>query len=213
MSHIVSDPNGRFKLAVIHEEMTKDKVKVIKRKARQAQWMAVSTILSSVSALGSGSLASFEARIANARISGLMAGMYSRNIEAELVLGIEIQVSNTNDCEMMVADVERGLVWYVLPGHTCTLQLNNPDAAILRISDAKNTDNSICYATLTGGSSITKEEIVYEDDDYLVVKHIEDIDNIYSSFKPSEYYCIDKDDYTETPYSFNQLKELKEKRR
>lgn len=211
LTHIVNDPEGRFILSVIHEEMTIDKVKRIKRKANQAKWMSASALLYSVSTLGSGSLASFNARLANARISKMMAGMYAHNAKAEQVLGVEIQVTNTYNREMMVADIERGLVWYVMPGHSCTLQLSNPDAALLRISDAEFTTKSICYATLSGGSSVTQEEILYEDDNCFVVRHYDDNDELYAPITPTELFYIDKDDFTENPYSSKQLKELKSK--
>ena len=67
-----------FCISVVHEEITKEKVRAIKRKKAAAGWMAASTILSSVSALSSGSLAGFEARTANARLSGLMTKIYAQ---------------------------------------------------------------------------------------------------------------------------------------
>lgn len=202
--------NKHFRLSVVHEEMTELKVKSIKKAKRAAGWMAASAILSSVSAFTSGSAAGFDGRIANARISSMMAGMYAANAKAEQVLHVQIQFENLGNEEMMVADIERGLVWYIRPGTNFVMDLPNPDAAQLRISPALNIGKDIYYATVCGGSSIRKWAVEYEDDDCWVVTSLENSNDYDLYFlKDNEYIRIDKDSFEERVITHKELKTIK----
>ena len=201
-----------FCISVVHEEMTKEKVRTIKRKKAAAGWMAASTILSSVSALSSGSLAGFEARTANARLSGLMTRMYADNANAEQILKLQVQFSNLSQHEMMVADTERGLVWYVRSGSSFVMELGNPDVAQLRISKVNDTIHSPLYATVCGGSSIRKEDIVLENDDFWIVAPTdEDYDFYQITQIPKErgYHIVYKEDFSQQSISYEEYKRIK----
>lgn len=198
-----------FCISVVHEEMTKEKVRAIKRKKSAAGWMAASTILSSISALSSGNSAVFEARTANARLSGLMTSMYTNNAKAAQILKVQIQFQNLSDHEMMVADIERGLVWYVRSGSTFVTELGNPDVAQLRISDVNNPNQSPLYATVCGGSTILKEDIVFENDELWIVTPADEDYELYQRSKDKEYRVVSKDDFSQQPISYEEYREMK----
>jgi len=199
----------KFCISVVHEEMTKEKVRAIKRKKAAAGWMAASTILSSVSALSSGSLIGFEARTANARLSGLMTKMYANNAKAEQILKVQIQFQNLSPNEIMVADTERGLVWYVRSGGCFVTELENPDVAQLRISEVGSTTESPLYVTACGGSTIQKEEIFFENDEIWIATSADDDLYKYQLPKEREYYLISKDDFSQQPISYEDFKRIK----
>lgn len=202
-----------FCISVVHEEMTKEKVRSIKRKKAAAGWMAASAVLSSISSMFSGSITSFEARTANARLSGLMTHMYAYNAAAEQKLKVQIQFQNKSPHEMMVADTERGLVWYVRSNDSFVMELDNPDVAQLRISDVKNTEKSPLYATVCGGSSVLKESIAFENDEIMIVTPIEEDNDIYHiPANGFEYRIINKDDYSQQPISFEEYKKIKKQK-
>lgn len=204
-----------FCLSVVHEEMTKEKVQTIKQKKSKAGWMAVSTVLNSVSALTSGSLAGFEARTANARLSGLMTRMYANNAAAEQILKIQVQFTNLSQCEMMVADTERGLVWYVRSGGTFVMELGNPDVAQLRICKVDSSGQSPLYATVCGGSSIRKENIVFENDDIWIVSLADDsnTDYYYKTSSEREYQIVNKEDFSQQAITYEEYKRIKKQQK
>lgn len=201
-----------FCISVVHEEMTKEKVRAIKRKKAAAGWMAASTMLSSVSALTSGSLAGFEARTANARLSGLMTRMYADNAKAEQILKIQVQFSNLSQHEMMVADTERGLVWYVRSGSSFVMELENPDVAQLRISKVDDTIYSPLYATVCGGSSIRKMDVVHENDEIWVVSPTEEDYDFYQILKEREYLLVKKEDFSQRSITYEEYKKIKKQK-
>lgn len=201
-----------FRISVVHEEMTKEKVRTIKRKKAAAGWMAASTILSSVSALSSGSAAGFEARTANARLSGLMTRMYADNAKAEQILKIQVQFSNLSQHEMMVADIERGLVWYVRSGSSFVMELRNPDVAQLRICKVDDTLHTPLYATVCGGSSIRKEDIVFENDELWIVSPTEEDYDFYQIPKEREYQVVYKEDFSHQAITYEEYKSIKKQR-
>lgn len=189
---IVSTKN--FDLCVIHEAITKEKVRSIKSKKRAAKWMAVSSVLSSISSLSSGSLVGFEARLANARVSSLMSNVYAKNARTEQVLKVQVQFQNRSEHEMIVADTERGLVWYVKSGGSFCTELSNPDVAQFRIGYVNNSVGEPVYATLCGGSTLSKMNVIYEDEDYWVAEPIEVEIDMYQSESKNEAYIISKEE-------------------
>ena len=198
-----------FCISVVHEEMTKEKVRAIKHKKAAAGWMAASTILSSVSALSSGSLAGFEARTANARLSGLMTRMYAENAKSEQILKIQVQFSNLSQQEMMVADTERGLVWYVRSGSSFVMELGNPDVTQLRISKVDDTIHTPLYATVCGGSSVRKEDVVYENDEIWIVSPTNEDYDYYQLPKEKEYQIVYKEDFSHQSITYEEYKKRK----
>ena len=200
LSMSLSDPEKLFRISVAHEELTTDKVKEIKRAKAAAGWKAASAILSSVAALNDGSALSFQTRlsIASEEIALELADMYTNNALAEQVLSIEVQFENLSDHEMLLHDMERGLVWFVRPENGFVIKLNNPDGLQLRISDAENITSNVYYARLGAGNSVEKVEVTYETDAYILTVQKPATDSLYmtkNSPKSTIYWFYDKEEY------------------
>lgn len=195
----LTDESGTFRFSIIHEEMTIDKVKSIKRAKNAAGWQAASAILSSVAALSNGSRKTFQKRlsIATDELCVELADMYAKNAQAEKVLAIGVVFENLSDHEMMLHDMERGLVWFVRPGKNFVIQLNNPDALLLRISDAKDVTANVHYATLAAGNSVEKVVVAFENEEYMLSFQKGSTDGMYvpAVGEEDKYWYIDKVDF------------------
>ena len=122
----LADPEGMFVLRIDQEDVTKEKVKAIKRAKRAAGWATFSAVLSGVSTAFSDNSLDYMVRSTNSQITSMIADIYSANAKAEQTLGIDMWIDNTTDSELMVCDMERGLVWWILPRQSMQLKLNNP---------------------------------------------------------------------------------------
>ena len=156
-----ADENGLFKIYIEHEDVTKEKVKAIKRAKRTAGWATFSAVMSGISTAFSRNSLQYMIRSTTTRIAAQLADIYNKNAQAEQTLLIDAWIENTSEGELMINDMERGLIWFVRPSDYLHLQLNNPDVANLRISDVHH--KNIRYALVAAGSLVEKKEIEWED--------------------------------------------------
>ena len=209
----LSDANQSFRLSVIHEEMTDEKVKSIKRSKTTAGWMAASAMLSSVAAMTNGNRDIFQSRLAaaNADFCWELADMYAKNAVAEQTLKIEVLFENLSNREMMLNDTERGLVWFVRPGDNFVIELHNPDALLLRISDAKDVTSNVYYASVAGGNSVEKVDVTYETDAYILSVQKGSSDPMYNMNSPETdiYWYIDKEEFISRRIDEEEFKRLR----
>lgn len=151
-----------FVLRIDHEDVTKDKVKAIKRKKRIAGWAILSAVLNGVSTAFSDNSLQYLVRSKNAQIATALAEIYAANAKEEQTLGIDLGIDNTTDGELMICDMERGLTWWILPQHSIQLKLNNPEASRLRISDSQNRNNLMtlftCYVILVSVNTTMRKK-------------------------------------------------------
>lgn len=189
----LKDSRGMFNIAVEHEEVTKEKVKSIKRAKRAANLAAFSAVMSGASTAFSQNSLQYMVRSTNTRIASQLADIYSLNANAEQLLNIDALIENTSSEELIVNDMERGLTWYVRPSQSLTIKLNNPEVTNLRISDVHN--NQVRYAMVTAGSVAEQWDIEWEDDScwIVIVYKVKYSDNK----KIAHYKRISKEDYTE----------------
>lgn len=202
----LNDDKGMFCVSIEHEDVTKEKVKAIKRAKRAAGWATFSAVMSGVSTAFSQNSLQYMVRSTNTRIASQLADIYNENANAEQKLQISMWITNTSDEEIIVNDMERGLTWFVRPSQNLYLQLNNPDVANLRISDIHH--NRVSYAMIATGSIAIKRTIEWEDDDCWISPIIQKVG--YSEYLEIEKYVrISKADYSETEMSFKEFKEFK----
>ena len=201
----LNDENNTFCIYVEHEDVTKEKVRVIKRAKRAADWASFSAVMSGVSTAFSQNSLQYLVRSTNTRIASQIADIYTENANAEQILHIALRIDNTSNEEIMINDIERGLIWYVRPSQSLHLQLNNPDVANLRISDIYH--NQVRYAMIAAGSMVMKRAIEWEDSECWIsaIMKYED----YDSQTIDRYVRISKDDYTETDMSIEEFKLFK----
>ncbi|MBQ3896405.1 MAG: hypothetical protein II734_04790, partial [Paludibacteraceae bacterium] len=128
------DNNTMFRIGIVHETLSVRKIKYIRHNEISASLYAVSAIISGVSSLSSDNSQRFHGR-SQMYLSKTLSDIYSQNASAAKRLGINIYIENTSKEEIMVADTERGLVWYLQPGAFYSIPLPNPDMMQFRISD------------------------------------------------------------------------------
>ncbi len=199
----LKDGGGMFEIGIEHEEVTREKVKAIKRAKAAAGWATFATVMSGVSTALSDNSLQYYVRSENTRITAELADMYAFNSKEEQTLGVSVWLHNTSRKELMVNDMERGLTWYIMPGEEREFKLHNPDAASLRISDTKN--DNVRYVMATGGSTVRKYNISWEDDDCWIT------DNYTGGEYPAlvDHTYISKHDYSTQKMTTSAFKEWK----
>jgi hypothetical protein len=207
------DESAMFCISIEHEDVSKEKVKSIKRAKMAAGWATFATVMSSVSSAFSENNLQFVVRSTNTMLCADLADFYVANAKTEETLTIRAYIDNTTDGELMVNDMERGLTWYILPKQTLILQMHNPDVACLRISDPKN--SQVKYAAIAAGSIVKKWEIGWEDDNCWIVAVYKEMDT--PDVPPLlGYKRIRKYDFTEEPMmsidDFYEFKRSKKKK-
>ena len=197
----LADESGLFNIAILHEDVTKEKVKAIKRAKRIAGWATFSAVMSGVSTAFSNNSLEYMVRSTNTRIAGQLADIYNANAKEEQKLKIEMWIENTTDKELMVNDMERGLIWFIRPRQSMTIYMNNPEAAQLRISDLGS--NTVRYVSALAGSMVKKWEIGMEDDDFWIVAECEGNEYDYAI---EGYKWISKTDYSERDMTIDEYR-------
>lgn len=162
----IKSSDGLFTATVYHDDLTLEKLKTIRRNKAAEGWAGFSAILSGFAYATADNFADRLTNYYKAETSAIIAGIYSANAEAANILGVELVIDNTSNEELSVNDMERGLIWHILPHRSLTLQMNNPDVAQLRIADSR--DNRPHYLTVGAGSVMKPMVVIYEDEDYVV---------------------------------------------
>jgi hypothetical protein len=199
----LKENDGMFAIGIEHEEVTRSKVKAIKRAKAAAGWAAFATVMSGVSTALSDNSLQYYVRSTNTRLTAELADMYAFNAKEEQTLSLSVWLLNTSGHELMVNDMERGLTWYIMPNEEKEFKLHNPDAACLRISDTKN--DHVRYLLATGGSTLAKHSIGWEDDDCWITENWTGGD--YPALV--DYTYISKRDYSTKKKSIAEFKEWK----
>lgn len=208
--------DGSFSITLVHEDVDKQKVKAIKRAKAAAGWMTFAALLSGFSA-------GFDATYYNSSLLtyvemrrtenyAVLSDILHNNSKGEQRLTIEFFIDNLGSEELMVADMARGLTWYILPHTSMQFSLPNPGIERLRISDLQH--KSVKYADIVGGSYVEKEVVAWEDDNSWIVlrfKEGSDMDEYEGRLPNTDYtyYCINKatyDSFEMTPTEFKDFK-------
>lgn len=179
-------PNGMFRVAIIHETLTLERIKYIKRMETAAGLSTLAAVLSGVSTFSSDWQQRYRGRLFN-YMNSTLADIYNYNAKAARKLDIEAWVENTGNEEMMLADQERGRVWFLQSGQTIRFSLNNPDVMQLRISTLNNSERY--FVKIGAGSFMRDAEVSYEDDKIYVFPMYDD-DKEFQVI--SEYVIMDK---------------------
>ena len=161
---VMQDPSGMFAMRIDQEDVTKEKVKAIKRAKFHAGLAVFSSSMSSISAAFSDNTLKGYMQRSNARVAADLADFYLNRSSAIQSLEIDFWLDNICDEELMICDLERGLTWWLLPRQTVHVKFNNPDATMLRISDAQN--RTVRYVLVAAGNSVTKVNYDFETEEY-----------------------------------------------
>ena len=160
-------PDETFRITIVHEDVTHEKVKAIKRAKNAAGWAIVATMLSGFSAgfnatyYNNAMLTYVDMRrVENAAV---LSNIMQEKVSADQRLSIDFFIDNLSNQELVISDQVRGLVWYILPHTSMQFNMPNPGAEHLRISDLNN--KNIQYADIIGANYVKKENIEWEDDE------------------------------------------------
>lgn len=207
--------DGSFSITLIYEDVDKEKVKAIKRAKAAAGWMTFAALMSGVSA-------GFNATYYNNALTtyidmrrteniAVLSGFMHAVSKAEQRLTVDFFIDNLSDKELMVADLARGLTWFIQPHTSMQFSLANPGIERLRISDLHH--SSVKYADIIGGNSVRKETIEWEDDDCWIVRRADEDDSLEEdnsfSIQDYSYYYIDKSSFDTREMPITELKEFK----
>ena len=206
-----------FSVTIVHENVDKEKVKAIKRAKAAAGWMTFAAIMSGVSA-------GFNSAYYNNALTtyidmrrtenlAVLSGFMHDVSKGEQHLDINFFIDNLSNEELMVADLARGLTWYIQPHTSMQFTLPNPGIEHLRISDLHH--SSVKYADIIGGNSVTKETIEWEDDNCWIIQRqepsVEEFEG--GSFQITtynvHYYYIDKSTFESKEMTVAELKDFK----
>ena len=212
--------DGSFSITLVHEDVDKQKVKAIKRAKAAAGWMTFAAVMSGV-------FAGFDAAYYNNALNTYINMRRTENLAflsdimhdeatVEQRLTIDFFIDNLGEEELMVADLVRGLTWYIRPHTSLQFSLANPGIERLRISDLNHL--SVKYADIIGGNSVRKEDVEWEDDNCWIVRRIDGdsdpyADNNDATIPDYSYHYIDKATFESREITVVELKEFKKKQK
>ncbi len=200
----LDDKGGMFRLAVIHEPLTMERIKFIKRQNNVAAMASFSAFVSAISSVSNDWHQRFRGRLLT-YASGTLASIYSHNATAAKTLGIEIWVENTSNEEIIMSDNERGQIWFVSPGESYKLTIPNPEVLRLRISDVHH--NSVKYVDVGAGSELRESNVEWENDRIWVFPIL--IRNEQGNFTADNYIVKDKQTGEQREVDKEELKAIK----
>lgn len=163
-------PDGRYSITILHDSVTQERVKKIKRLKAAAGWSAASAIFSGLAVVLN---PLNNARNLNRYIfskqmmySSTMVGL-SAEMEAEELQHVDISIiiENYSDKELTVNDMNRGLIWFIPPYTDLTLTSGNPEINSLRVATNDPYNQQINYITLQTANVLREYEVDYEDKD------------------------------------------------
>ncbi len=87
----------------------------------------------------------------------------------EMNFGCEYMIENTGTQEIVINDLNRGLVWYLAPQSYLLLNMGPmPQACMLRIANNNHLQPSVKYVTIGSASFDLKLSIAHENEDYWI---------------------------------------------
>lgn len=209
-------PDGSFSISLVHEDLDKKKIKAIKRSKAAEGWATVAALLSGFSA-------GYDAAYYNNALVTYLEMHRTENLaflsgylhdvaNAEERLDINFFIDNLGDEELMVADLARGLTWYILPHTSLQFSMANPGIERLRISNLNHT--SVKYADIIGGNSVQKVTLEWEDENCWIVlwlvgdsNSVYDMPNLGNSYQYYQY--IDKNTFETRNMTLQEVKDFK----
>lgn len=174
-SLVMSSKDGLITCTLAQQVVSQDLVRDIKRAKNAAGWSMVAAGLSSVSE------GMAQSQMNNGYNKGWAMQNYvdaRENTNASLAasddamtlaenlktLLLDLVVRNNSQKEMLIADIDRGLVWFVLPNCEVRLPLLKNEECHFRISSCNPMDENVKYINALGTSTLEKYTISFETD-------------------------------------------------
>lgn len=165
-----SSPDGTVVVRVRHEDWESGVNS--KSIASLAPWHAVMSQRRGIRAIISQGRSNTDAMMPMKSVVGMMQAANSVHTlsamadKREMNLSSEYMIENTGESEIVVNDLNRGLVWYVPSGNYLLLNMGPlPQACLLRIADTDPQNPNIKYVIIGSASYTLKLTVAYEDED------------------------------------------------
>lgn len=167
--------DGLVTAAIVQQVATPELIKSIKKTKRAAVWAMVAAGISSASAgMAQGQMnygnmrGNAVANYVNAHEDAedaVRLSQEAREVTEELkTLLIELDVQNNSEKEMLITDMDRGLVWFILPHRHMSIPLAKDEECHFRISSCNPLDENVKYINAFGTSTLEKYTIGHESD-------------------------------------------------
>lgn len=174
-SLVMSSKDGLITCTLAQQVVSQELVRDIKRAKSAAGWSMVAAALSSASEgmaqsqMNSGYNKGWAMQnYVNARenTNASLAASADARAQAEdlKTLLLDLVVRNNSQKEMLITDMDRGLVWFVLPNCEVRLPLLKDEECHFRISSCNPMDENVKYINALGTSTLEKYTIGLETD-------------------------------------------------
>lgn len=174
-SLVMSSKDGLITCTLAQQVVSQELVRDIKRAKSAAGWAMVAAALSSAnegmaqSQMNSGHNKGWAMQnYVNARenTNASLAASADAKAQAEdlKALLVDLVVRNNSQKEMLITDMDRGLVWFVLPKCEVRLPLLKDEECHFRISSCNPLDENVKYINATGTSTLEKYTVGLETD-------------------------------------------------
>ena len=172
---VMSSKDGLITCTLAQQVVSQELVRDIKRAKGAAGWAKVAATLSSVSEgmaqsqMESGNNKGWAMQnYVDARENTKASLAASANARAKAedlkTLLLDLIVQNNSQKEMIITDMDRGLVWFVLPNCEVRLPLLKNEECHFRISSCNPMDENVKYIKALGTSTLEKYTIGMETD-------------------------------------------------
>lgn len=174
-SLMMSSKDGLITCTLAQQVVSQDLVREIKRAKSSAGWAMVAAALSSVnegmaqSQMNNGYNKGWAMQnYVNARenTNTSLAASVDAKAQAEdlKTLLLDLVVRNNSQKEMLITDMDRGLVWFVLPNCEVRLPLLKDEECHFRVSSCNPLDENVKYINALGTSTLEKYTVGLETD-------------------------------------------------
>ena len=174
-SLMMSSKDGLITCTLAQQVVSQDLVRDIKRAKSSAGWAMVAAALSSASEgmaqsqMNNGYNKGWAMQnYVNARenTNASLAASADAKAQAEELktLLLDLVVRNNSSKEMLITDMDRGLVWFVLPKCEVRLPLLKDEECHFRISSCNPLDENVKYINALGTSTLEKYTVGLETD-------------------------------------------------
>lgn len=174
-SLVMSSKDGLITCTLAQQVVSEELVRDIKRAKNAAGWAMVAAALSSASEgmaqsqMNSGYNKGWAMQNyvdARENTNASLAASADARAQAEdlKTLLLDLVVRNNSQKEMLITDMDRGLVWFVLPNCEVRLPLLKDEECHFRISSCNPMDENVKYINALGTSTLEKYNISLETD-------------------------------------------------
>lgn len=207
---------------VAQQVVSPELIKAIKQAKRTAGWLSVASALSAGGTTfsevqmfrgkrGPGYIAGYvEGRDMERELEAMSADAYAQAEEMKTLM-VDLIVRNNSEKEMLITDMDRGLVWFILPKQETVLPLAKGEPCHFRVSSSSPLDENVKYINVSGDSNLEKYTVAHETDLFWYIPLSERTKQSLGFDSPMDdgYIKIDKETMRMTALTTSEFKAIK----